>query len=89
LPNYAPTFGSIQECLWIKPLADKKINEVNINVTNRKRVLRNVQIPSPELINYREFTGKFVLPSRRSIFSLFSRRKSKEVEKVREARVYL
>jgi len=29
LPNYAPTFGSIQECLWIKPLAEKKINEVD------------------------------------------------------------
>jgi hypothetical protein len=49
LPNYAPAFGSIQECLWITPLADKKINEVNINVMERKRVLRKVQIPSPAL----------------------------------------
>ena len=30
LPNYAPIrFGSIKECLWIKPLADKNINEVD------------------------------------------------------------
>jgi len=29
LPNYAPSLGSIQECLWIKPLAEKKINEVD------------------------------------------------------------
>ena len=35
--------------------ADSKINEVDINVTNRKRVLRNVQIPSPAYfyINYK------------------------------------
>jgi hypothetical protein len=51
LPNYAPTFGSIQECLWNLALADKKINEVNINVMKRKRVLRNVQIPSPALFS--------------------------------------
>jgi hypothetical protein len=51
LPNYAPTFGSIQECLWNPALADKKINEVNINVMERKRVLRNVQIPSPALFS--------------------------------------
>jgi hypothetical protein len=57
LPNYAPTFGSIQECLWIKPLADKKINEVNINVTKRKRVLRKVQIPSPAPKNISSETG--------------------------------
>jgi hypothetical protein len=37
--------------LWIKPLADKKINEVNINVMERKRVLRNVQIPAPAFKN--------------------------------------
>jgi hypothetical protein len=50
LAKLYPIFGSIQECLWIKPLADKKINEVNINVTNRKRALRKVQIPSPALV---------------------------------------
>jgi hypothetical protein len=36
--------------LWIKPLADKKINEVNINVMERKRVLRKVQIPSTAIV---------------------------------------
>jgi uncharacterized tellurite resistance protein B-like protein len=41
--------GSIQECLWKIALADKKINEVNINVMERKRVLRKVQISSPSL----------------------------------------
>jgi hypothetical protein len=46
-------------------LADRKINEVNINVMcgTEKRVLRNVQIPSPAPINRHEFTGKFVSPS--------------------------
>jgi hypothetical protein len=34
-------------------LADRKINEVNINVMcgTEKRILRNVQIPSPALFS--------------------------------------
>jgi hypothetical protein len=53
--------GSIQECLWIKPLADKKINEVNINVMERKRVLRKVQIPFPALFYYRNTNTSFYI----------------------------
>jgi hypothetical protein len=34
--------------------ADSKINEVDINVTKRKRVLRNVQIPSPAYIRFHQ-----------------------------------
>jgi hypothetical protein len=53
--------GSIQECLWKIALADKKINEVNINVMKRKRVLRKVQIPLPALKNIFLETNIFVL----------------------------
>jgi hypothetical protein len=39
--------GSIQECLWKIALADKKINEVNINVMEKKTSSKESSNPFP------------------------------------------
>jgi hypothetical protein len=39
--------GSIQECLWKIALADKKINEVNINVMEKKTSSKEGSNPFP------------------------------------------